>query len=127
MEYIKLNNGIEMPILGFGTYFGMNLDEVNKAQESIEAALKNGYRLLDTAKWYNNEEIVGKAIKNSNIDRKELFITSKQESKGYEKTLKNIEETLKNFNTDYLDLVLIHWPEGTYENIMDTYKALEYL
>lgn len=127
MEYIKLNNGIEMPLIGFGTYFGTNMEEVNKTKESIEYALKNGYRLLDTAKWYNNEEIVGEAIRNSEIKREELFITSKIECKGFIETLKNVEDTLKKLNTEYLDLILIHWPEGTIENIIETYKALEEL
>ncbi len=123
MEYIKLNNGEKMPLLGFGTY----ILETEKTKESIKTALQSGYRLLDTAKWYNNEEVVGQAIKESKIKREELFITCKIECKGFVNTLENIKDTLKKLDTDYLDLILIHWPEGTYENILETYKALEEL
>lgn len=118
MEYVTLNNGVKMPILGFGTYF-LN---VSNTEEAVYNALMCGYRQLDTAKWYVNEKEVAHAIKRSNIDRKDLFITCKIESKGYHDTILDIQDTLKKLETDYLDLILIHWPSG---DILGTYKALE--
>ena len=118
MEYITLNNGVKMPILGFGTYFINILDTEN----SVYNALKCGYRSLDTAKWDRNEIEVEKAIKRSNINRNDIFITCKVESKGYNDTIKDIMDTLNKFNTDYLDLILIHWPEG---DVLQAYRALE--
>ena len=120
MKYIKLNNGIKMPILGFGTYFNDNY----KTYDSVFNALKIGYRQFDTAKWYNNEYEVAKAIKDSNIQRKDLFITCKIECKTYDEVINDINDTLKIFNTNYLDLILIHWPTN---NILDAYKALEFM
>jgi len=118
---IKLENGNEMPILGFGTYM---LCDSTKMYESILCALKSGYKMLDTAKWYNNEHIVGDAIRDSGIRREDLFITSKQMTNTYEETIKNVEDTLNKFHTNYLDLVLIHWP--TQKNLnKETYRALE--
>ena len=120
MEYVKLNNGIRMPILGFGTYYSDNLN----VYESVSCALKTGYRQFDTAKWYNNEREVARAIKDSNINRNKLFITCKIECKGFEEAIKDVNDTLNIFNTSYLDLILIHWPT---DNVIETYKALEYL
>ena len=120
MEYVYLNNGIKIPILGFGTYFPNILD----TEESVYLALKSGYRHLDTAKWYANEKEVANAIKRSGIKREELFITCKIESKGYNDTINDIYDTLNKLQTDYLDLILIHWPAN---NILDTYKALEFM
>lgn len=117
---LVMENNEKIPILGFGTYF-LNLDDV---YSSVLCALESGYRMLDTAKWYNNEEIVGRAIMDSKIPREELFITSKIEDLGYEGTINGVIDTLKKFNTDYLDLVLIHWPTN---NVLSTYKALEFL
>ena len=115
MEYILLNNNVKMPILGFGTYqTNSELDVLN--------ALKIGYRLIDTAQWYNNEKEVGNAIKKSNIPRKEIFITSKTITNGYNETLEGINKSLEKLQTDYIDLMIIHWPQG---NDIETYKALE--
>ena len=118
---IKFENGNEMPMIGFGTYM---LKDANTIYHSIICALQSGYRMLDTAKWYNNESIVGDAIRDSGVARKDIFITSKQMSEGYEKTIQNVEDTLNKFHTKYLDLVLVHWP--TEEQITkETYRALE--
>lgn len=117
MEFINLNNGLKMPILGFGTYGAKDTETV------VLNALKIGYRLIDTAQWYKNEREVGNAIKKSKIPREEIFITSKTITSGYEDTLKGINESLEKLQTDYIDLMLIHWPLG---NDLETYKALEY-
>ena len=117
MEYVILNNNIKMPVLGFGTYGTSN------TYKDVLNALKVGYRLIDTAQWYNNEEEVGRAIVDSNIDRKEIFITSKTITSGYQETIDGIAKSLEKLKTDYIDLMLIHWPMG---NDIETYKALEY-
>lgn len=119
-----LNNGIEMPDLGLGTFLSKDIDCYNAVKEAI----KVGYRHIDTANFYKNEEQVGKAIKDSNIDRKELFITTKiwPTSYGYEKTIKEFDETLKRLDLEYVDLLLMHWPKDNELNL-DTWKAFEYL
>ena len=116
MKTFTLNNGVKIPIIGFGTYGTKN------TEKDVLNALKVGYRLIDTAQWYNNEREVGNAIKNSNISRKEIFITSKTITNGYQDTIKGVNISLKNLQTDYIDLMLIHWPLG---NDIETYKALE--
>ena len=115
---LVMQNKEEIPILGYGTYI-LNLDDV---YPSVLYALQSGYRMLDTAKWYNNEIYVGMAIKDSKVNRKDIFITSKVEDLGYDETINNVYETLNYFDTDYLDLVLIHWPTN---NVFETYRALE--
>lgn len=119
---VKLNNGIKMPMLGFGTY-GLR-GEV--CQQSVADALSVGYRLIDTAKIYGNEEAVGKGIKQSGINRKELFVTSKLwvDDAGYENAKKGFEETLTKLGLDYLDLYLIHRPRG---DVKGSWKAMEEL
>ena len=118
MEYVVLKNKVEMPVLGFGTYF----PKVSDTKDAVLCALKNGYRSLDTAKWYVNEIEVGKAIKESGIPREELFITCKVEPNEYYKTMNDIYDTLNRLDTTYLDLILIHWPSN---NMLETYRALE--
>ena len=120
METIKLNNGVEMPKLGFGTFL-INGEECAK---SVENAIKSGYRLIDTAQGYGNEEFVGKGIGNSGIDRKELFITTKLWFRKYETDdcIKSLEESFEKLRTDYLDLVILHWPFG---NTYAAYRVLE--
>lgn len=120
MEYVTLNNGVKMPILGFGTYFPTH----DYTEESIYNALCLGYRMLDTAKWYNNEELVGRAIMRSGVNRKELFITSKLQCGSFDETINNVNDSLKKIGTDYFDLILVHWPTNDF---LETYKALEYL
>lgn len=115
MEYILLNNNVKMPLLGFGTYN-------SNAEIDVLNALKVGYRLIDTAQWYNNEIEVGNAIKKSNIPREEIFITSKTITNGYNETIEGINKSLKRLQTDYIDLMIIHWPQG---KDIETYKALE--
>ncbi|TDO97039.1 aldo/keto reductase [Flavobacterium sp. 245] len=119
---VKLNNGVKMPMLGFGTY-GLK-GEV--CQQSVADALSVGYRLIDTAKVYGNEESVGKGIKQSGVNRKELFVTSKLwvDDAGYENAKKGFEETLRKLELDYLDLYLIHRPRG---DVKGSWKAMEEL
>jgi 2,5-diketo-D-gluconate reductase A len=119
---LTLRNGVKMPMLGFGTF--MLRDELCK--NSVSDAITLGYRLIDTATVYGNEEAVGAGIKQSGIDRKELFITSKVwiNDPAYENVMKEFEISLNKLGTDYLDLYLIHRPRG---NFKDTWKAMEEL
>ncbi len=121
MQEITLNNNTKMPILGFGVY---QISAGVECEKAVENALDIDYRMIDTAQAYRNEESVGNAIKNSGIDRKELFIITKVwiSSSGYEKAKKSIDESLKKLQTDYIDLLLIHQPFGDYYG---TYKAME--
>jgi Aldo/keto reductases, related to diketogulonate reductase len=106
---IKLNNGVEIPMLGFGTWQAKDGEE---AYNAIKTAIEAGYRHIDTAAVYGNEESVGKAVKDSGISRDEIFITSKlwNADRGYDETIAAFNETIKKLDTDYLDLYLIHWP-----------------
>src|SRR4249920_651854 len=125
MEYVKLNNGVEMPILGFG---GFQVTDAAECERSVVDAIETGYRLIDTAASYMNEEAVGKGIKRSGIAREELFITTKLwiQRNGYEGTKKAFENSLKRLQLDYLDLYLIHQPYGDvygeWRAIQDLYK-----
>ncbi len=121
MQTVKLNNNVEMPILGFGVY---QVPEHNECERVVSEALEVGYRLIDTAQAYFNEEAVGKAIKNSGIDRKDIFLVTKVwvSNGGYEKAKASIDESLKKLQTDYLDLILIHQPFNDYYG---TYRAME--
>lgn len=120
MNYITLNNGIRMPQLGYGVY------QVTKqeCEECVSNALKAGYRLIDTAQSYFNEEEVGLAIKKSNISREDLFITTKVwiENYGYEKCRASILESMNKLQVEYLDLCLLHQP---FNDIYGSYRALE--
>ena len=127
-DKVKLNNGVEIPWIGLGVFKVKNGDEV---VSSVKAAIKNGYRSIDTAAAYGNEEGVGEgireALKENNLSREDLFITSKiwNADQGYESTLTAYKNTLKKLGLDYLDLYLIHWPvAGKYK---DTWRALETL
>lgn len=122
MEYVKLNNGVEMPILGFGVY-QIPKEETKKC---VLDAIKVGYRSIDTAQSYFNEAEVGEAISECGIPRNELFITTKIwiDNYGYENCKKSVIESLKKLKTDYIDLVLLHQPFGDYYG---AYKALEEL
>ena len=119
-----LNNGIKMPSIGLGVLFAKNDGEVENA---VTTALKNGYRKIDTASAYGNEEGVGKGIIDSNIDRSDIFLTTKvwNTEQGYDKTLLSFEDSLKRLRTDYIDLYLIHWPVRS--KYKETYRALERL
>lgn len=120
----KLHNGVEMPYLGLGTYQSDNDQEV---VDAVKSALHVGYRHIDTAAAYNNEEGVGQGIRESGVPRKDIFVTSKvwNTDQGYASTLEAFEKSLERLGTDYLDLYLVHWPvAGKY---IDTWKALETL
>lgn len=119
----KLNNGVEMPILGFGVYQIPDYDECKRA---VLDALETGYRLIDTASAYLNEKAVGDAIKESGINRKELFITTKLwiNNAGYENAKKGFETSMEKLQLDYLDLYLIHQPFGDYYG---SWRAMEEL
>ena len=123
MEYVKLNNGIKMPLLGYGVF---QIADQQECERCVLDAIEVGYRLIDTAQAYGNEEAVGKAIKKCNVKREELFITTKVwiSNAGYEKSKKSIEESLEKLQLDYLDLVLIHQPFNDYYG---TYRAMEEL
>ncbi len=110
MEYIELNNGVKMPMLGFGTF----LNSGDECEKSVCEAVKAGYRLIDTAEAYGNEEQVGNGIMASGIDRKELFIVTKVNFRSYENARETVLNSLNKLKTDYLDTVLLHWPFGNY-------------
>ena len=110
MEYLKLNNGIQMPLLGFGTF----LLGGEVCENAVAAAIDAGYRLIDTAEAYGNEAAVGNGIAKSGIDRKELFLVTKVNYKSYENAHTAVEQSLKNLQTDYIDLLLLHWPFANY-------------
>lgn len=122
MEYVKLNNGVEMPILGFGVY-QIPKEETKKC---VLDAIKVGFRAIDTAQSYFNEAEVGEAIAECGIPREELFITTKVwiDNYGYENCRKSVMESLKKLRTDYIDLVLLHQPFADYYG---AYRALEEL
>ncbi len=125
MEYVTLNNGVKMPKVGYGVY---QVTDLKQCEQSVVDAIEAGYRLIDTAQSYNNEEAVGNAIQRCGVDRKELFITTKVwvTSYGYDKTKASIEESLKKLQLDYIDLVLLHQPfndyYGAYRALEDLYK-----
>lgn len=105
----ELTGGVKIPCIGFGTW---QVQNGGVAVDSVLAALQSGYRHIDTAAGYGNEESVGIAVKRSGIDRRDIFVTSKLQNDmhGYENTMKAFEQTMKNLDMDYLDLYLIHWP-----------------
>jgi 2,5-diketo-D-gluconate reductase A len=125
MKYVKLNNGVEMPILGFGVF---QVTDLAECERSVLDAINTGYRSIDTAASYGNEEAVGKAIKTSGVKREELFITTKLwiQSNGYEGTKKAFENSLKRLQIEYLDLYLMHQPfgdvYGEWRAMQDLYK-----
>lgn len=120
---ITLHNGIKMPLLGFGTYL---LRDGSECEQAVLQALTSGYRLLDTAAAYANEEAVGRAIKKSTVNREELFVTTKflPAEPGYETAKRACEASLKKLGLDYLDLYLIHLPQG---DVTSCWTALEEL
>lgn len=125
MQNVKLNNGVEMPVLGFGVY---QIDDLEVCERSVLDAIEAGYRSLDTATLYQNEEAVGRAIKRSGVAREDLFITTKLwiSDAGYDKAKKAFEKSLKLLQLDYLDLYLIHQPfndyYGAWRALEDLYK-----
>ena len=118
MEYFELNNGLKIPAIGFGTY----LMAPAITEENVTLALNEGYRLVDTAQNYGNEQEVGAAVNNSGLNRDDVFVTSKTQTMGYQSTKRGIDESLRRANLDYFDLMIIHWPNG---QDLETYRALE--
>ena len=121
MEYATLNNGLKMPLEGFGVF---QVPDPAQCEQAVLDAIASGYRLIDTAAAYMNEAAVGAAIKKCGVPREELFITTKLwvQDAGYEEAKKAIETSLKNLELDYLDLYLIHQPMGDY---IGAYRAME--
>ena len=125
MEYVTLNNGVKMPRAGFGVY---QIADAKQCEQAVLDAIEVGYRLIDTAQSYGNEEAVGNAIKKSGVPREELFITTKVwiTNYGYDQTKASVEASLKKMQLDYLDLVLLHQPfndyYGAYHALVDLYK-----
>ena len=121
---LKLNNGIEIPRLGLGTY---NITRKKDVDRAIHSALEAGYRLIDTAAAYYNEREIGEAIKSSTVPREEIFITTKLDNSdhGYKSTFRAFEQSLSRLDTDYVDLYLIHWPISRRRN--ESWKAMEEL
>ncbi len=133
MENYTLSNGVQIPVIGYGTWQAL---EGETAYQAIQAALAAGYTHIDTAAVYGNEKSIGRAIKDAGVDRASLFITSKvwNTERGYEKTHQAFEKTLSDLGTDYLDLYLIHWPanaqqfpEQSAALNAETWRALEEL
>ena len=120
MEYQEIAAGVQMPMLGFGTFLNTGED----CERSVAQAIQAGYRLIDTAEAYGNEEQVGNGIKASGIDRKELFLVTKVNFKSYDHTRETVECSLKLLGTDYLDLVLLHWPFANYYRAWKELEAL---
>lgn len=119
MEYEILNNGIKIPRLGYGVY----QISPNIAEKCVLDAFRVGYRHIDTARYYHNEGEVGNAIRNSHIPRNEIFLTTKiYGAHRYEEAARMIDESFHKLKTDYIDLLLFHWPSG---NLLETYRAME--
>ena len=123
MKYVKLNNGLEMPILGFGVF---QVKDLAECERSVMDAIQVGYRLIDTAESYENEEAVGAAIKKSGVTREDLFITTKLfiKSNGYAGAKESFEKSMKRLQLDYLDLYLIHQPFG---DVYGEWRAMQEL
>ncbi|NLR82917.1 aldo/keto reductase [Chitinophaga eiseniae] len=123
MKKVTLNNGVEMPILGFGVF---QIPDAHECEQAVIDAIETGYRLIDTAASYMNEAAVGKAIKNSGIAREELFITTKLwvQGTGYERTKAAFQKSLERLQLDYLDLYLIHQPYG---DVFGSWRAMQEL
>ena len=110
MEYLTLHNGVQMPLVGFGTFM---LSE-KTCTEAVALAIESGYRMIDTAEAYGNEKEVGEGMKKSGIGRKELFLVTKVNFKSYENAEQTVMQSLANLQTDYIDLLLLHWPFANY-------------
>jgi 2,5-diketo-D-gluconate reductase A len=123
MQKVVLNNGLEMPILGFGVF---QVTDLKECEQSVYEAIRAGYRLIDTAASYENEEAVGIAIQKSGVPREEIFVTTKLwiQDAGYESTKKAFERSLKRLQLDYLDFYLIHQPFG---DVYGSWRAMEEL
>lgn len=120
MEYLTLNNNIQMPLVGFGTFMLSG----EACTNAVTSAIQAGYRMIDTAEAYENEQAVGEGIKASGIDRKNLFLVTKVNFKSYEHAEQTVMQSLKNLQTDYIDLLLLHWP---FANYYAAWRSLEKL
>jgi len=120
MQYKTLSNGQKIPVLGLGTYQSSKEDAYN----ATLCALKNGYKLIDTAQVYKNEDAVGQAVKDSGIKREDVYLVTKVNFKNFERCRESVEESMKLLKTDYIDLVLLHWP---YNNYYAAWRDLEKL
>ena len=120
MKYLTLNNGVQMPLIGFGTFM---LDG-ETCKNAVTAAIENGYRMIDTAEAYGNEKEVGAGIRQSGIDRGELFLVTKVNFKSYENAEQTVLQSLANLQTDYIDLLLLHWPFANYYGAWRTLEKL---
>jgi 2,5-diketo-D-gluconate reductase A len=126
MQHVTLNNGVQMPILGFGVF---QIPDAQECTRSVVDAIETGYRLIDTAASYMNEEAVGKGLQASGVPREQLFVTSKLwvQDTGYERTQQAIDKSLRRLGLDYLDLYLIHQPfadvHGSWRAMEDAYRA----
>jgi diketogulonate reductase-like aldo/keto reductase len=120
-----MNNGLEIPQLGFGVF----LIPPEETEQAVTEAIKAGYRLIDTAQGYRNEEGVGAAIAQSDLSRDELFITTKltNSMQGYDTTLSAFDDSMKKLGIDVLDLFLIHWPQPMFDQYVETWRAFEKL
>ena len=120
---VTLNNGLAMPQLGLGVWQARGQEVV----DAVTAAIDSGYRLIDTAAVYGNEDGVGRAIHESSVPREELFITTKlwNSDQGYDKTIKAFDDSLRRLGLDYVDLYLIHWPVPAFDKYVDTWRAFE--
>lgn len=122
--YITLNNGSEIPQLGFGVW---QIQNGTEAESAVGEALKTGYRLIDTAAAYGNEESVGRAIRHSGVPREEIFVTTKlwNGDQGYDSAHKAFDASLERLGLEYVDLYLIHWPMPKMDKYVETWKAFE--
>lgn len=123
-DTIKLNNGVEIPQHGFGVYL---ITDEKDGYEAINKALEVGYRSFDTAQFYENEALLGKILRESSVNRQELFITTKvaNYNQGYDSTIATVEQSLKDLQVDQIDLLLVHWPSK--KRFFETWRAMERL
>ncbi|MBM7579049.1 aldo/keto reductase [Jeotgalibacillus terrae] len=126
MDIVTLNNGLKMPQIGLGVW---QVEDHQTGVDSVKKAIETGYRSIDTAMIYKNEEAVGQGIREAGVPREELFITTKvwNADQGYDSTLEALETSLEKLGLDYVDLYLIHWPMPEKDKYVETYKALEKL
>ncbi|MFA6592455.1 MAG: aldo/keto reductase [Bacteroidales bacterium] len=123
METVKLNNGVLMPVIGLGTFKSY---DASLCKQSVLDALDAGYRMIDTAKHYGNESFIGEALKQTSVRREDIFLTTKVWFRDFSKAREAVMESMKRLNTDYLDLVLLHWPfADTYSAYRDLEKMLK--
>ncbi|WP_227394620.1 aldo/keto reductase [Jeotgalibacillus aurantiacus] len=126
MDYVTLNNGLKMPQIGLGVW---QVEDHQTGVDSVKKAIETGYRSIDTAMIYKNEEAVGEGIRAAGVPREDLFITTKvwNADQGYDSTIEAFNTSLEKLGLDYVDLYLVHWPMPEKDRYVDTYKAMEKL